>query len=111
MAEATTTKRKYNRRSPEQRIAELEAKIQEIKQRAAAKKKKQTDPVVKDIPRVQNRLRKFAQLAVDHDRMDLSNSTMAFVAQLERIRSDSLTAPVEVDAASDELEHDDGDET
>ena len=87
--EAANARRSYNRRSDDQRIADLEARIAELKKKAAARETK-NDPVVKDIPRVQRRLRKFAQLAIDHDRMDLSNSTMAFVAQLERIRTSEL---------------------
>ncbi|MFT5290593.1 MAG: hypothetical protein ACI8QS_000513 [Planctomycetota bacterium] len=91
MADTTEdSRRKYTRRSAEQRIAELEARISEIKVKAAAKESK-NDPIAKDIPKVQRRLRKFAQLAIDNDRMDLSNSTMAFVAQLERIRTKDLS--------------------
>ena len=98
--------RKYTRRSDSERIAELEARIADIKRRAAAKEKK-NDPVLKDIPVVQRRLRKFAQLAIDNERMDLSNSTMAFVAQLERIRSAELKrGPQSEDELEDELELD-----
>ena len=88
-ADTQDSRRQYTRRTAEQRIAELEARISEIKVKAAAKESK-NDPIAKDIPKVQRRLRKFAQLAIDNERMDLSNSTMAFVAQLERIRTKDL---------------------
>ena len=86
------TRRAYNRRSDEERIAELEARIQEIKHRQELKKRKD-DPVLKDIPKLQRRLRKFAQLAVEHDRLDISNSVTAWVSSLDRIlREDKLKA-------------------
>ena len=90
MAEAKTDgrkKRKYTRRTDEERIAELESRIHQIKERLEAKKRRDS-PVLKEIPKVQRTLRKFAQLAVDHGREDLSNSTMAFSAGLERAASE-----------------------
>lgn len=82
-------KRKYRRRTDEERIAELEARIEQLKAKQAARDKKD-DPVVRDIPKVQRRLRKFAQLAMSNRRPDLSNSTMAFVASLERVLQSEL---------------------
>lgn len=82
--ETTPTRRKYKRRTDEERIAELQAKIDEIKAREASKKKKD-DPLLREIPKVGRRLRKFAQLAADHRRLDIVNMTTAFVASLERI--------------------------
>ena len=77
------TKRAYTRRSDEQRIAELQAKISSIQTKLAQKER--TDaPLLKEIPRVQRRLRKFAQKALDFGRADLANSVLAFVAGLER---------------------------
>lgn len=76
--------RKYNRRSDEERIAELERRIADVKARQAAREKKD-DPVLREIPKLQRRLRKLAQLAMDHDRADISNSIQAFNAGLERI--------------------------
>ena len=86
MAEAKTDgrkKRKYTRRTDEERIAELESRIHEIKERLEAKKRRDS-PVLREVPKVQRVLRKFAQLALDHGREDLSNSTTAFDAGLER---------------------------
>jgi len=80
-------KRSYRRRSDEERIAELESKIEEQKRKIALRER-QDSPVLKDIPGVRRRLQSFAQLAIDHGREDLSNMTMAFLAGLERAASD-----------------------
>ncbi len=80
----TTAKRTYNRRSEDQRIADLQAKIQKIKERMESKQRKDS-PVLREVARVQRFLRKFAQTAQDHGRSDLSMSTEAFVAGLERL--------------------------
>ena len=77
-------KRKYNRRTDEERIAELESKIAMIKNRVEAKKRRDS-PVVKEVPKIQRSLRKFAQLAQEHGREDISNSATAFAAGLERL--------------------------
>lgn len=79
-----STKRKYRRRSEEERIAELEARIEELKAKVESKKRKDS-PLIKQIPRLQTRLRKFAQLALECDRPDVANTTTAFVAGLDRI--------------------------
>ncbi len=84
---AKATKRSYRRRTDEERIAELEKKLADMKMRVESKTR-QDSAVLKDIPRVQKRLRKFAQLAIDHGREDLANSTMAFVAGLDRVVQD-----------------------
>ena len=72
-------KRQYNRRTDEQRIAELESKIAMIKDRVESKKRRDS-PVLKEVPKLQRSLRKFAQLAQDHGREDIANSATAFVA-------------------------------
>lgn len=76
-------KRTYTRRTDEERIADLQSRIEELKARQA-RKQKQDDPVLREIPKVQRRLRKFAQLAMDNNRPDIANSTTAFSAGLER---------------------------
>ncbi len=80
----TSDKRKYARRSEEERINELEERINQLKNRIESKKRKDS-PVLSEIPRLQKKLRKFAQLAMDHGRHDVANSTTAFVAGLDRI--------------------------
>jgi hypothetical protein len=80
----TTAKRSYNRRSEDQRIADLQAKIQKIKERMENKQRKDS-PLLREVARVQRVLRKFAQTAQDHGRADVSMSTEAFVAGLERL--------------------------
>lgn len=77
-------KRKYNRRTDDEIIQELQAKIAQIQERMAARERKDS-PVLKQIPRVRRSLQKFAQLAIDHGREDISNSTLMFLAGLERL--------------------------
>ena len=76
-------KRSYNRRSDEQIITELQSKIQKIEARLHAKKRKDS-PVLKEIPKLKRNLAKFAQLCMDHNRKDLSNTVLAFLATLEQ---------------------------
>jgi molecular chaperone GrpE (heat shock protein) len=77
-------RRQYNRRTDDERIAELEDRIKSLQAKSAIREKK-TDPVIKEIPKVQRRLQKFAQLAMDHGRQDIANSITAFNSGLERI--------------------------
>jgi molecular chaperone GrpE (heat shock protein) len=76
-------KRKYTRRTDEELIEELQDKIKKVQERMEAKQRKDS-AVLKELPKVQRALKRFAQLAVDHGREDLSNSTLAFLAGLER---------------------------
>jgi hypothetical protein len=80
----TTAKRSYNRRSEDQRIADLQSKIHRIKERMEMKQRKDS-PVLREVTRVQRLLRKFAQTAQDHGRADLAMSTQAFAAGLDRL--------------------------
>jgi len=84
-----TAKREYHRRSDEERIAELEARIEAVKQRMLHKDRPD-EAVLNQIPRLQRNLRKFAQLAMSHGRADLANSTLAFLAGLDRMRDNGF---------------------
>ena len=81
-------KRKYTRRSDEERIADLESKIALIKSRVEAKKRRDS-VVLREVPKIQRSLQKFAQLATDHGREDIANSATAFLAGLERMLDDN----------------------
>ena len=83
-----TTKRNYRRRTDEERIAELESKLQDLQKKVEAKTRADL-PVLKEIPKLQRRLRAFAQMAVNYGRADLGNSTMAFSAGLDRNLAES----------------------
>ena len=81
---------KGKHRSAEERIAELEHQIEVQKQKLAKRRAKRELPaVIKDIPRVQKRLQRFAQLAVDDGRQDIANSVSLFLAGLNRIYSEA----------------------
>lgn len=87
-----STKRSYHRRSDEERITDLEMRIAQLRAKQTVRDKKD-DPVLREIPKLRGQLRKFAQLAMDHQRPDISNSTWAFTAGLDRIlRSEMASA-------------------
>jgi hypothetical protein len=94
-------RRDYNRRSDEQRIAELEARIADIQAREGAKRRKD-DPVMKDVPKLQRRLRKFAQLAAQHERLDIANSVTAWVSSLDRMVRDDQLRPARLDTETED---------
>jgi hypothetical protein len=77
-------KRSYNRRTPEDIISDLEAQIALQKEKLEARQKAD-DPVLKEIPKLRNQLRKFAQIAMDGGRKDIGNSTTAFATSLDRM--------------------------
>lgn len=79
-------KRQYTRRSDEERIAELQAKLEQVKTRVAERQRRDS-PIQREVKKVQRALRKFAQFAVENERTDLANSTTAFLAGLERASS------------------------
>ncbi len=81
--EMTADKRRYQRRSPEERIADLQSRIEGLRAKVEAKQRKDL-PVIAEIPKVKRRLLKFSQLALDNGREDISNSTRMFLAGLER---------------------------
>ncbi len=76
-------KRSYNRRSDEQLINDLQDQIKRVEARLQAKDRVDA-PVLKEVPKVARTLRRFAQIATDHDRTDLSNMAIAFLSGLER---------------------------
>ena len=82
-------KRAYNRRSDNQIIGDLESRIEKIQARIQARERRDS-PVLKEIPKVRRTLARFAQLCMDHERNDLSNTALAFLATLEQ---QARTAP------------------
>jgi hypothetical protein len=88
---AMTGKRTYHRRSDDERIAALQAKIVHLQNKVETKQRPD-QPVVREAPKVQKKLRDFAQLAQENGRTDIANSTIAFLAGLDRMVQSS---PVE----------------
>ena len=82
-------KRKYRRRTEEERIAELEARIQELKTKKVLRERRE-DPLFREIPKMRKKLQSFAQLAMDHKRPDIANSATAFSSSLERFLRDEV---------------------
>ena len=96
-----TSRRRYRRRTEEERIAELEKKIEALKKRQASRTRKD-DPILKEIPKVSRRLRKFAQLAMDHRRPDIANTSSGFAAALDRILHNELGQSLKPATVSDD---------
>ncbi len=72
------------RRSDEERIAALRAKIEML--RSKAQEAARPDQVLlREAPKIHKRLREFAQLAHDQGRADVANSIVAFMAGLDRM--------------------------
>ena len=80
--------RAYNRRTPEQIVADLEAEIERQKAKLEAKQKAD-DPVLKEIPKLKKRLKKFAETAHANGRKDIGNSVTGFISSLDRIYKQS----------------------
>ncbi len=76
-------KRSYNRRSDSELINELQEKIKRVEARISARDREDA-PVLKEMAKVNRALKKFAQVATDHERRDISNMTIAFLSGLER---------------------------
>jgi phage shock protein A len=90
-------RRSYNRRSAEERVADLERKIAELKAKQVAREKKD-DPVLRESQKLLQRLKNFVQLALDNNRPDIANSTLGFKAMLERTIQAELGADREEEA-------------
>ena len=76
------SKRSYNRRSDDEIIEDLQKRIHSIEARRQAREREDA-PVLKAVPKLKKQLAKFAQVCMDHDRSDLSNTVMAFLSTLE----------------------------
>jgi hypothetical protein len=86
------SKRTYTRRTEEEKIAELSAKIDVLKRRMELKQRKD-GPVFRELKRVKKILTRFCQTANDCEREDLSTMTEAFLAGLERSAGESSEPP------------------
>ncbi len=100
---APTTKRTYRRRSEQERIAELEGRINEIKTRLESRKRKDS-PLQKEVPKLQKRLREFAARASECGRVDVYNTTVAFLAGLDRILNPDQEVLVDWNTVAEEDE-------
>ena len=83
MTDSSSTKRSYKRRSDEQIISDYESQIESLKARKAAKDRN-NDPIIKEFAKFKRKVVAFAQTCMDHQRTDLSNSTIAYISMLER---------------------------
>jgi len=79
----TTQKRSHRRRTEDEQIADLEAKIRQIEERKKRKEAKES-PLAKDFMRVKKHLTKFSQSCVDNGRNDIANSVLGLMNTIER---------------------------
>jgi len=79
-----TPKSTYNRRSDEERIADLQSKIAEL-QRKLVEQQRIDTPVLRKAEKIAKPLRELALVAAQHGRDDVRNSTLAFLAGLSRM--------------------------
>ncbi|MBK7645212.1 MAG: hypothetical protein IPJ19_19570 [Planctomycetes bacterium] len=76
-------KRSYQRRSEDERIKDLEAKVAQLREKL--ERKQRTDgPVLKEFKKLQKLLHHFAITAHEHQRADIGNMVDAFTAGLGR---------------------------
>lgn len=94
-----TMRNSRQHRSADQRIADLDQKIAELRSKQALRERK-GDPVLREIQKLQKRLKSFIQLAHDHKRPDVANSAMGFKSMLERILVSEMGAPARADAGA-----------
>lgn len=85
-------KRQYNRRTDEERIADYQRQIEELRARAE-RKAREDDQLLKGYMKLQGSLRSFIQLSHDHGRGDIGNMVEAFAAGLQRQVSMPLEEP------------------
>ena len=97
-------RRSYHRRTADERVADLDKKIAELKAKQSARDKKD-DPVLREIQKLLKRLKRFVQHAHDHKRPDVANSVMGFKSMLERILATEMdTSAAELTETDDEDE-------
>ena len=76
-------KRSYSRRTPEQRLHDLEAKLAEARAKLESEKERNS-PLRRDWIKAQKALRNFIQTATSEGRSDLALSAEAFTAGTDR---------------------------
>lgn len=72
------TKRKYTRRTEDDKIAELHEKIRAVEERMKRKEVAES-PLRKDFERFKKHAAKFTQACVDADRSDIANTVLGAV--------------------------------
>ena len=77
------TKRSYKRRTDDEIVADLEAKIAQLKQKQE-QRERPDQAVLKELPRFKKKAAAFAQTCIDNGRGDVGNSVLAFLTVLER---------------------------
>ena len=98
MTPKTANRRK--RRSEEELIEELEAKIREVEARKERRRRRAESPIAKDFERLKRHMAKFTQACVDNDRNDIANSVMGFMTILERQAKEVRETDIQADEAA-----------
>lgn len=102
------SKRSYRRRSDDERIADLQRKLEQAQQRLKAREERKEaakhvpNPATLKIPVIIKKLREFAAFAHIHGRLDYYNSTIAFVAMMDRLYHEDMHDPSAEEATAEE---------
>ena len=83
MKATSTNKNGSSRRSEDEMIADLEAKIRQVEDRMK-KREKAASPLAKDFERFKKHAAKFAQSCVDNERTDVANTILGAMNVAER---------------------------
>jgi hypothetical protein len=89
------TQRPKKRRDPEQRISELQAKIEAQRAKIAERERQRIakgklPDSIREIPKLKKKLEAFVQLAANDRRLDLMNTVTGFIASLERTHAQAV---------------------
>lgn len=88
MTTESTTNRNGKRRSEDEMIAELEAKIEAVQERMKEREVK-ASPLNKDFGRFKKHAAKFIQACVENGRQDVANSLLGVMNVVERQVADA----------------------
>lgn len=104
----SAAKRSYRRRSDDERLAELQKKLEHAQQRLKEREERKEaekhvpNPATLKIPAIIKKLREFAAYSHINGRLDYYNSTIAFVAMMDRLYHEDMHDPNGEAAAAEE---------
>ncbi|TAJ07468.1 MAG: hypothetical protein EPO68_16555 [Planctomycetota bacterium] len=104
----SASKRSYRRRSDDERLAELQHKLEQAQQRLKHREERKElakhvpNPATLKLPVIIKKLREFAAYAHINGRLDYYNSTIAFVAMMDRLYHEDMHDPNGEEATAEE---------
>jgi hypothetical protein len=104
----SVSKRAYRRRSDDERLAQLQRKLEQAQQRLKLREvrkelaKHVPNPATLKLPAIIKKLLEFAAYARINGRLDYYNSTIAFVAMMDRLYHEDMHDPNAEEATAEE---------